>query len=243
MNHHSFRKECGTFISHAIVGLSIVFWLMIGLTAIIESESRLLSDVLLIGFGGVKPIGQIHLLGLFRWLGSLLPYVTITLIGFRRSMTHIVYTLPRIGKAGTWWRQKVIALSVWSILYFIIGLLVVVLLCVISQIKLDALPTGILLYPVMLLVSGMILCSISLFFSQMATISIFVAVWGITAVLGNKADRFLPILYGCFGMALQVNRTTDFIIVFIVQCGVICALWVIGGKLLKASLNYKKTDC
>lgn len=226
-----------------VFGISIIVWLMIGLTAISESESRLLSDVFLIAFGGVQPSGQIHVMGLFRWIGSLLPCITIALIGFKRSMFHIVYTLPRLRKANIWWRQKIIAIWVWCGLYFAVGLLVTGLLSLPFKVIWDGFPFSIFLYPFMLFNCVMILCSVSMFFSQTVTISLFTAVWGITAILGNKADQFIPAFFGCYGMALQIINFADFITVAIVQTIIIIVLWIIGGSLLKSSFDHKRADC
>ncbi len=243
MNRRMVLKECWDIFSLKAVTLFLFVWIFIGLTAISESETHRLSEILLLAFGGVKPDGQIHVMGLFRWLGSLVPYLTISLSGFNRRMLNIVYTLPRVGSANVWWRQKLVGICVGSLFYFCIGLFIVGGLSLFSGGAWDKFPIRIFLYPFLLITCVMVLCLAALFFSQTMIVAIFVIVWGVTSVIGDKANRFIPLLFGCYGMATQVTETMDIILVAIVNIAVIVIIWIIGGKLLWVSFDYKNWNC
>lgn len=192
------------------VVLSIFIWTMVVFIVIIDNignESIELNNYIHSIIGGIKPIGQLDLMGSIRYFAiTIVPIIYNINIFIKKRNFRFYMEIYRLSSYRKWWNQVLCSVILNSLVYYVVGLIISMVTGALISDEIKTIKLGeLLLFPVFIIFASLICITLSVRFETTSIYLVLILVLGISCVAGSKSDIFNPWLLGCYGMINQCN--------------------------------------
>ena len=229
-------------INHLFVALSVFVWAMVVFIVIIEnngSESIELNCFIHNIIGGVKPIGQLDLMGSIRYTAITVVPIIYNMNKFIKKINFRFYMeIYRLCSYRKWWNQVVFSVILNSLAYYVIGLVISLVTGILISDEIQTIKIlEWLLLPIYIIFASLICVVLSIRFKTTSIYLALVLVLGISCVVGSRSQGFNPWLLGCYGMINQCNDNKSLFLWISLQILICILLGYWGVVFLKHQNN------